>query len=155
MKNIALVLVAGMLLSPLCRAQVRWCNVTGHGNGDRITYPPIARAASVSGTVLSRVTYSPQGDVKEVTSVFGPVLLTTPVVTQLKNWHVKTSASGNELCQSLAIIDFRIGSSASAPTRPTPQSMFRISVVAEPLVLYMISDPAPRTISRRKRFFLF
>jgi hypothetical protein len=154
----AFILFVMALLASACRAEARWCDVLGHGNGDKILYPPIARAAQVSGTVLARVIYSPQGEVKHVILVAGPPLLATPVATQLKTWHLKTNASGEDLCQSLAIIDFRIASPASAsvsPPQPVSGSIFCMSVAAEPLVLYTISDPAPKKTWRRRRFFLF
>jgi hypothetical protein len=154
----AFILFVMALLASACRAEARWCDVLGHGNGDKILYPPIARAAQVSGTVLARVIYSPQGEVKHVILVAGPPLLATPVATQLKTWHLKTNASGEDLCQSLAIIDFRIASPASSsfgPPQPVSGSIFCMSVVAEPIVLYTISDPAPKKITRRRRFFLF
>jgi hypothetical protein len=154
----AFILFVMALLASACRAEARWCDVLGHGNGDKILYPPIARAASISGPVLLRITYTPQGDVKGLVNISGPKLLATPVATQLKTWRLKTNAVGDELCQSLAIIDFRIASPASSPVSP-PQpvsgSIFCMSVAAEPLVLYTISDPAPKKIWRRRRFFLF
>ncbi|HZD78001.1 MAG TPA: energy transducer TonB, partial [Acidobacteriaceae bacterium] len=84
MPKSAFILFAMALLVSACRAETRWCDVTGHGDGDKLVYPPIARAASISGTILARVTYSPEGEVKDVTVVSGPRLLATPVATQLK-----------------------------------------------------------------------
>ena len=154
----AFILFVVAILVPACRAEARWCDVTGHRDSDKILYPPIARAASISGTVLLRITYTPQGDVKDVINISGPRLLAIPVATQLTTWRFKTNASGDELCQSLAIIDFRIASPDSAPARPpqsVPRSIFRVSVVTEPIILYTISDPSPKKITRRRRFFLF
>jgi hypothetical protein len=156
LKWISLFLLAGLLLAPICRAEARWCDVLGRGDSDKILYPPIARAARVSGTVLARVTYTPQGDVKDVVNISGPRLLATPVATQLKTWRLKTNALGDELNQSLAIIDFRIASPVVSSARPPVSgSIFHVSVVTEPIVLYTISDPAPKRITRRRRFFLF
>ena len=157
-KNVFILLLAAIVVVPACRAEARWCDVTAHGNSDKIVYPPIARAAQISGTVLARVTYSLAGEVKDVTSISGPRFLSTSVTTQLKAWHFETNASGNEPCQSLAIIDFRIAFQTSSPVsspQPISGSIFRVSVVAEPIVLYTISDPAPKKIWKRKRFFLF
>ena len=157
-RNGAFILFIVALLVPACRAEARWCDVTGHRDSDKILYPPIARAASISGTVLLRITYTPQGDVKDVINISGPRLLATPVATQLTTWRFKTNASGDELCQSLAIVDFRIASPGLSPSRssqPVSGSVFRVSVVTEPIVLYTISDPSPKKITRRRRFFLF
>jgi hypothetical protein len=158
LKKVYSLLLAIVLLVPMCRAQARWCDITGHGESDKLIYPPIARAAHVSGTVLLRITYTPQGQPQDVAPISGPPLLATPVATQLKSWHLKTNASGEELCQSLAIIDFRIASPDSLIVRPpqsVPRSIIRMSVVVEPIVLYTISDPAPKKVTRRRHFFLF
>ena len=156
MRKSVFILVVVILLAAACRAEARWCDVLGHDDSDKLTYPPIAKAARISGTVLARITYTPQGDVKDVTSVSGSPMLARPVATQLKTWHLKTNASGEDLCQSLAIIDFRIGSPASSSVRQSASGgMFRVSVVGEQLVLYTISDPAPKRVMRHRRFLLF
>jgi hypothetical protein len=147
----AFVLFVVALLVPACRAEARWCDVLGHGDGDKILYPPIARAARVSGTVLARIVYTAQGDVTDVTSISGSPMLATSVREQLKSWHLKTNASGNDLCESLAIIDFRVVTDdkpAGPPPQPTSGSIMRLSIEIQPLIL---SDPAAEITKRRRR----
>jgi hypothetical protein len=155
-KSVFILFVMAVFI-PACSGEARWCDITGHDESNKLTYPPIAKAARISGTVLARITYTPQGDVKDVTSVSGPPMLATPVATQLRTWHLKTDASGADLCQSLAIIDFRIASPDSSPVPPPqsmPRSMFRVSVVGEQLVLYSTSDVVPKD-NGAQALFLF
>jgi hypothetical protein len=146
-----------VLLAPACRAEARWCDITGHGDSDKLFYPPIARAARVSGIVLARIAYSAQGDVQEVVNISGPPMLAKFVSVQLRSWHLKTNASENDPCQSLAIIEFRLVTDdkpAGSPPQPTSGSIMRLSIETQPAILYSNSDPRS-TIIRRRRFFLF
>jgi hypothetical protein len=150
------ILFVVMLFAGVCRGEARWCDITGHADSNKLFYPPIARAANVSGTVLARITYTSQGDVKDVISISGPPMLAKFTVAQIKDWHMKTNAAGEDLCQSLVIVEFHIGSDVAPPvTPPQPGSIVRLSVETQPLILYSISDPAPKKITRRRRFLLF
>ncbi len=153
------ILILLTLLVPNCKAEARWCDIVGHGDNDKLIYPPIARAAHVSGTVLLRVTYTQQGQPTDVAYVSGPRLLARYAGEQLKTWHLTTTASGAGLCQSLAILDFRFVSGNPSPTRlPEPESgsIFRISVEATaPIVEYARSDPAPKHVTELRRFLRF
>ena len=156
-KSFFILLVLSVFI-PSCRGEARWCDVLGRGDGDKILYPPIARVARVSGTVLARIVYTAQGDITDVTSISGAPMLATSVREQLKTWHMKTNASGNDPCQSLAIIDFRLvtdGKPAGSSPQPTSGSIMRLFVETQPAVLYSISDPRSTIIRRRRRFFLF
>ena len=152
MRNGAFILFVVALLVPACRAEARWCDVIGHGDSEKLTYPPIARAARVSGIVLAQITYSAQGDVQEVATISGPPMLAKFVSLQLRSWHLKTNASGSDPCQSLAIIEFRLVTDdkpAGSRSQPTPASILRISVEAVAIVL--TNDEMP-TLSRKRRF---
>lgn len=153
-RNGAFILFIVALLVPACRAEARWCDVTGHGDSDKLTYPPIARVAHGSGTVLARVIYRPQGEVKDVILLSGPPLLARSIATQLKTWHLETNAAGEYPCQSLVIIDFRLVTNDKSdvpPPQSTSGSIMRLSIEAQPLCL---SDPAP-TLGKKRRFLFF
>lgn len=155
MKKICAFLFFVVLLMPACRAETRWCDVIGHGDSDKLTYPPIARAARVSGIVLAHITYSPQGDVQEVVNISGPPMLAKFVSVQLRSWHLKTNASGNDPCQSLAIIDFRLVTDdtlGEPPPQPISGSIIRLSIEAQPPPC--LCDPAP-TLGKKRRFLFF
>ena len=89
-------------------AEPRWCEVTGRAAGDTLAYPPIAKAARVSGIVVSRMVYSTSGKVESVERVFGPMMLAASVEQQLKNWTVQTRATGDQPCETLVIAEFRL-----------------------------------------------
>jgi hypothetical protein len=149
------ILVVVILLAPACCAEARWCDILGHGDSDKLTYPPIARAARISGTVLARITYGPQGDVKNVANISGPGMLAKAVSEQLKTWRLKTNSSGNDPCQSLAIIDFRLVTDdtlGGPPPQPISGSIMRLSIEAQPPPC--LCDPAP-TLGKKRRFLFF
>ena len=50
-------------------------------------YPPIARAAHVSGVVVLVATFDRAGEVTEVRAVSGPMLLRVPAETFVKDWQ--------------------------------------------------------------------
>jgi hypothetical protein len=152
MRRILCTMFLAGLIAPHCHADARWCNILNKGDGDRLAYPPIARAAHVSGHVILRITYRPTGETVETTRISGPVLLAVSAADQLKTWHVKTDAVGSELCQSIVTIDFRIAPQGDQPPQTVQlkaASTFYIAVETEPLIL---SDPA---FEIKRSFFWF
>jgi TonB family protein len=59
-------------------------------------YPPIARAARVSGTVVLQATISRAGAVEELRVVNGPQLLQQATLDAVKTWRYKPYKVGNE-----------------------------------------------------------
>lgn len=120
----------------ICRAEPRWCSVSGSDPSNKILHPPIARAARVSGVVLMHMIYAPNGKVERTEPIFGPAMLSRSLTDQLMRWTVKTDAIGNDLCQTLVIVDFSFVDAGTTvqPATPLP-SVLRISVQAEILVL--------------------
>ena len=146
-KSAAVVLALGALVAT-CRAEPRWCSVAGNDPSNKLVYPPIAKAARVSGVVLAHMIYAPNGKVQQVEPISGPPLLSDSVTRQLANWTVKTDAPGDELCETLVIASFTlIESSRKPPEEPSislEPSIIRLSVATEPLTLdVVISDPEP------------
>jgi len=125
-----------------CKADTRWCSITGGGSSDTLFYPPIARAAFVHGVVLSRVTYSTTGQVVKVEAISGPPMLSTSLSEQMGKWTVRTDATGEGLCQSLVIADFRLHDSSDPvpirPTFPAISSILRLSADGE---TFCLCDP--------------
>lgn len=142
-----LLLCAIVVIGSSCSAQARWCSITGKAKSDIILYPPIARAAHMSGTVVSRVTYSPTGKVIGLETIFGNPLIASSANGQMKSWTIRTDATGAELCQSLIVINFIIGETESVEQiANTPPTITRIDVQTHPVVL---SDPS-FTISKSR-----
>lgn len=132
-----------------CGAEPRWCAVVGHGPKDKVSYPPIARYARVTGVVLGTVTYIPNGAVASFESISGPRLLSDSLGRQLAGWTLNSDAFGNEPCRSLVIatflIDERSPAESSAKIRYESGSVLRLSVdtFPPPPLDVSISDPAP------------
>jgi hypothetical protein len=130
-RKLSLVLSVAALAS-LSHAEARWCSITGLGEGQNLRYVPIARAARVSGVVLDRVIYLPNGTVQSFEPVSGPKMLVAGLESQMKEWTIKTNARGDEPCVSLVIADFKIddaaGESKPKPVDVSTPSMLRLGV---------------------------
>jgi hypothetical protein len=122
-----------------------------------LVYPPIARTSRVSGDVLTRIYYLPSGQVKDVEVISGPRLLTESLATQIKEWTLKTEASGDEPCQALVLAHFRfieeLSQSTDKPAKPVVPSIYEITVEAEtePIVMENF-DPFPRSTRFKMTF---
>ena len=128
-----------LVLPGYAYAETRWCSV---GVRDMpkggIVYPPIARAAHLTGTVIERVTFTPGGDVLEVDTVLGPKLIAEPVGNQLRTWRLTTNAQGAEACQALVIADFAFDDQPLAAAVVKGSSLYRVSVR---IVSIVLDDP--------------
>ena len=146
--RLALLLLA--LTTPAI-AEPRWCNVTDFGK--TLVYPPIARAAHVTGLVSLRVTYERTGNVITVETINGPIMLVNAATEQIKQSTIGTDAPGSDPCESLFIINYELDDGKLPPLTPTPNvpGMFRGTVRAYVLVL---SDPA-FTITRKRHWYSF
>ena len=134
-------------------ADARWCTITEKRDTDALVYPPIARVAHVDGIVIQRINFTSAGKVLSVESISGPQMLATSTADQLKTWHLQTDATGDQDCQSIVLVRYRIYFDDPPPTEEPPSTpgMFQISIAGLSLV---ISDPAA-TITKRRRFHLF
>ena len=124
------------LLGSRCVAQTRWCSVTGIRPGRRLVYPPIARAAHLTGTVIERITFKPEGSISNIETVLGPQMLEVPVHNQLKDWTFVTYAAGTQPCQALLVVNFDFGELAALPGPAMPTSIYVVSIRTTPFVLY-------------------
>jgi len=138
-----------LALSTAAVGQTRWCNVTDFGK--TLVYPPIAKAARVSGLVSLRVTYERNGKVTTIETIGGPAMLVNSATEQIKLAVIGTDAPGAESCESLFILDYQLDDGKLPPLAPSPivPGMFRGVIRAENLI---ISDPGV-TITRKRRWF--
>jgi len=136
MKRAIYIVLAFVCMLPLCHAEARWCSITGKTVTDKLLYPPIARAARVPGTVVTRITFFPNGKITKAETIFGPVLLADSVKSQFKDWTIPTDAQGNEECMGLIIVDFNLDDqNPDKPVAATPSGILRISIRAEVITL--------------------
>jgi hypothetical protein len=138
------------LLSVSARAEARWCSITAIRSTDTLLYPPIAKAARISGIVLGRVTFRKTGTVDAVQVISGPVILARGLTEQLKTWSVTTDANGTEPCESLIVAKFTLidpdAAVREAEPQPVTPSIYQVAVQDQPIVL---SDPAAYIGKRR------
>jgi len=59
-------------------------------------YPPIAKAARVTGTVVLQVTISKAGEVENLRVVSGPAMLQQAALDAVKNWRYRPYLFNNE-----------------------------------------------------------
>ncbi len=137
-KGAVIVLVLAAFVAA-CRAEPRWCPVVGKDSSDRFFYPPIARAARVSGVVLERVIYLPSGTVQSFEFVSGPPILAAGLEHEMKGWSLRTGDKGEEACVSLVIAEFRLdessGESTSQPIDVSVPGILRLRASAAPICL--------------------
>jgi len=58
-------------------------------SGANPTYPPIARAAHVSGAVVLHAIISKEGTIKNLTAISGPEMLKSAAIEAVQNWRYK------------------------------------------------------------------
>jgi protein TonB len=58
-------------------------------SGANPTYPPIARAAHVSGSVVLHAVISKEGTIKNLTAISGPEMLKSSAIEAVQNWRYK------------------------------------------------------------------
>ena len=132
------------LLTLPCAGETRWCALK-EAPQHQLSYPPIARAARLTGTVIERVTFSPQGKVLRVEALSGPPLIEKSIRSDIFAWKLDTDAVGEQPCQALIVADFAFGATPEPVTSRQITSVLHISVRAEILVLdsvmYEAADP--------------
>jgi len=135
-KRALFIMLAIACLASLCHAETRWCSITGQTATDKLVYPPIARAARMTGTVVTRITFLPNGKVTSAETIFGKVLLADSVKSQFKDWTIPTDSQGNEECMGLIIADFSLDDqNPDKPPAAPAIGILRISIKAETFVL--------------------
>jgi|GEM_PF-1999943 hypothetical protein len=148
------ILIISLLAASVIAAEAepRWCSITGKAAADKISYPPIAKAARVEGVVVSRIIFEPNGKVERFEAVFGPPMLFKFLEQAMSSWSLVTDARGYETCETLVIARFQFKEPPScnpAPDVPTEYdfstpSILRLSLGANP---YLICDPASTVTS--------
>jgi hypothetical protein len=156
------ILIISLLAASVIAAEAepRWCSITGKAAADKVSYPPIAKAARVEGVVVSRIIFKPNGKVERFEAVFGPAMLFKFLEQEMSNWSLATDAKGYETCETLVIARFRLIEPTScnpAPNLPTEYdfstpSILRLSLGASP---FAICDPAGTVTSMNPLKVLF
>jgi hypothetical protein len=108
MRRILLLILLVLAPTASSAAETRWCDVTGRGQNDTIIYPPIARAARVSGLVMGYLKFTPDGKVTGFEPILGPAMLRESLRQQFSTWTLQTRSTGTEACQALVVAKFEL-----------------------------------------------
>lgn len=97
------------------------------------TYPQIAKAARVSGTVVLKATISKTGEVEHISVVSGPPLLRQAASDAVKTWRYKPSLPNNQPVEreKTLKVSFDLGAPSSQepalPAKPSSAAIVAIS----------------------------
>jgi hypothetical protein len=146
MKRLVQITICLGVLASACHAEPRWCSISEVDPSNKFSYPPIARVARVWGHVMMRMMYAPNGKVVRFEPISGPAMLSASMQSQLRDWTVKTEATGDELCMTLVIADFHLNDSADQ-TQTSPTIVMKPSILKMSVETYTIClcDPGGTT----------
>jgi hypothetical protein len=112
------------------------------------TYPPIAKAAHVTGKVISIVTFSSDGSVSGINVISGPEMLKTATRTYIAGWKAQ-AAGGERNCP--VVIDYQV--SDSEPEHPfVRDDSQHVRVFGQTVCL---CDPPADRVHRRRWYWPF
>lgn len=77
-------------------AQSASCGLTSIQESAPLNYPPIAKAAHVSGTVVLLATFDLTGKVTSVRPVSGPLMLQGSAIDYIRHWQANASTGPRE-----------------------------------------------------------
>ena len=91
-----------------CRAEARWCRITGKAPAEKLVYPAWAVLGRMRGVVSVKVVYSTDGKVTNTEAVSGQLPLSGFLIEQIKGWTIRTDASSEAPCQTLVAVNFKL-----------------------------------------------
>jgi TonB family protein len=149
---IALLLLAS---ASLLHAQPTPCGLTSITEQSQLVYPPIARAAHVSGTVILLTRFDTQGVPVHINVLSGPPMLQRAALDFVKNWRANQYGGPRE-CPLVVNFNMIEGNTpvcsdqeAGSP-RFTRTDLQHVSLSTQGLWL---CDPAATVTKTRKRWF--
>jgi hypothetical protein len=116
----------------------------------QLVYPPIAKAAHVSGKVVMLLSFAHDGAVAKVKVLYGPEMLRASSVSFAKSFQADASTGSRECPYSVNYALGYEGKGCEVQAKLDDSSTSHTFVCVESLIL---SDPAV-TITRRRRRFL-
>jgi hypothetical protein len=129
------------------RAEEPPCGVAEIKETKPLLYPPIARAAHVTGEVILMVQFSMDGSVHAIDTLSGPEMLRASAKDFVSGWSANIYG-GSRACP--IAITYEIGDTEKNDGVERTDTQ-HYGITAYPICL---CDP-PADIGRRKRFFIF
>jgi TonB family protein len=148
-------MLLALAATSLLRAQSAPCGITGIAETSQLVYPPIARAAHISGTVILLVRFGQDGIVTNGTVVSGPPMLRGSALDFVKRWQANAYTGPRE-CP--IIVDFNViegDKPVCSPQEAGPPKFSRSDLQHVSLSTHSLwlCDPAATITKTRKHWF--
>jgi hypothetical protein len=129
------------------------CSMVGVSEAKQPTFPPIARAARVSGEVSARIAFDKTGHPTGIDQIIGPQMLRAATEEYLQSWQLKP-LKHLESCHVTVLMEYRLTAATEAVESDVKVHKADAThiLVEDHSVLTM--DPSS-TIITKKRFRLF
>jgi len=105
-------LLASVLMPAITNAQSSSCDLGSVSETRAATYPVIAKAAHVQGTVVMLATFALNGAVTDVVLVSGPQMLRANAISYVQGWRASDYA-GVRRCP--VVVEFRLQNENDKP----------------------------------------
>ncbi len=128
------------------------CPTDGVSESKRPTFPPIARAAHVSGEVSARIAFNKKGHTTAIDQITGPHMLRAATEEYLQSWQLKP-LEYLDSCHTTVLIEYRLAATevVDSEVKVFKADATHILVEDHPILLI---DPSS-TITKKKHFWLF
>jgi hypothetical protein len=148
------VLFVVLMFSALaCSAQQQApCGLTSMTETVAPVYPPIAKAAHVSGVVTMLATFRQDGSVETVKTLYGPPMLRQAAETFVTGWRAN-AYGGPRTCP--VVVEFKLVDPACEvdnALRTVRDDLQHVTVSGR---AWMFCDPAGIVGKRKRRFWIF
>jgi hypothetical protein len=147
---------AALLLPVKSHAQTAPCGLTSMTETVAPVYPPIAKAAHISGTVILLVRFKLDGSVDDTSGLSGPLILERAAVEFVHGWHANLF-SGPRECPIVLNFELVHGDS-DCDIPPEPARPFERVDLQHVLLrgrVISICDPGGMILRRKHRFLIF
>jgi hypothetical protein len=144
-----------LTLSTAALAQPNTCGgLTSVTDGAKPVYPPIAKAAHVSGMVILLVSFKTSGEADTIQVVSGPVMLQKAATDYVKSKHAN-DYSGPRTCPIVVIYTLSEGSCDDHSRKEDSAEVMDVQHSVIHGEAGMLCDPAVDIVKRKHRFLLF
>ncbi|MGA8939075.1 MAG: energy transducer TonB [Acidobacteriaceae bacterium] len=148
-------IVALAIAIQTAKAQPPPCGLSSMTETTRLIYPPIAKAAHLTGTVILLVRFGINGSVENVRKLSGNPLLQKSAADFVRHWQAN-KYSGPRECPIVVNFELTEGTCGSLPPEPTqPFTRIDMQHVTAHAKAMMLCDEPLYTTRRKKKFLIF
>jgi hypothetical protein len=142
------ILLLAFAMSATCLAQQNDCDLHTVTDTAPAFYPPIARAAHVTGTIIMIATFKPNGNVEGVKVLSGPKMLEQPTIEYVRGWRANEYGS---IRNCPVVVNYVLDKSGTENNQHDRIDSQHVNVYGKTVCL---CDP-PAELGKRKKRFLF